>query len=141
MIHFPTPYPNELLYSVIARYHIRSGNIFWKHTLDDVFGYRTIRASAFLPSGINALVQQLSPHTTIDAQWLIEKHTMFPFFTAFLPPERSKSVFEAMKSRDGKKIYMQAGLMASSIPQNAFFKYCAYCFEEDLNKYGELYWH
>lgn len=141
ILQFPTPYPDELLYSVIARYHLRSGNQFWKHTLEDLFGKRTNTASAFLPSGIQALVERLPKNTTIYEKTLIEKHTMFPFYTAFLPEEKANSIYKAMLSDDGKTIYMQAGIMASSIVQNKHFKYCSACFKEDLHQYGELYWH
>jgi transposase-like protein len=141
ILQFPTPYPDELLYSVIARYHIRSGNCFWKHTLEDIFGRRTISASVFFPSGIQSLIQRLPKNTTMTEQQLIEKHTMFPFYTVFLPTEKAQSIYEAMMSDDGRKIYMQSGVMASAIPQNQYIKYCPSCFKEDLSKYRELYWH
>ncbi len=141
IIQFPTPYPDELLYSVIARYHIRSGNVFWKHTLEDLFGKRTISASVFLPSGIGSLVQRLPKHTTINEKIFIKKHTIYPFYTAFLPTEKAQSIYESMISDDGKKIYMQSGIMASSIPLNRFLKYCSACANEDVATYGELYWH
>ena len=35
---FPTPYPDELWYSVICRYHIRSGNPCIKYTLNELYG-------------------------------------------------------------------------------------------------------
>ena len=138
ILQFPTPYRDELLYSTLARYHLRSGNVFWKHTLEDLFGKRTISATAFLPSGIRSLIKHLPMNTTINEQSLIYNHTMFPFYTAFLPKEKAVSIYEAMLSDDGKKIYMQSGIMASSIPQNKYFKYCPECFKED--NYGEMFW-
>lgn len=141
IIQFPTPYPDELLYSVISRYHVRAGNVFWKHTLEDLFGMRTISASVFLPSGIGPLVRNLPKNTTLNEEILIEKHTMYPFYTVFLPTEKARSIYEAMMSDDGKKIYMQSGIMASSIPQNRYLKYCSACAKEDIAMYGEMYWH
>lgn len=141
ILQFPTPYPDELLYSVFARYHLRSGNQFWKHTLEDLFGKRTITASVLLSSGINALVERLPKNTTIEEETLVGNHTMFPFYTAFLPEERARAIYQSMLSEDGKAIYMQAGIMASAITENKHFKYCSDCFKEDLSKYGELYWH
>lgn len=141
IIHFPTPYPDELLYSVFARYHIRSGNFFLKHTMEDLFGKRTATATAMLPSGIRLLVERLPENTTLNEQEIIEKHTMFPFYTAFLPGERAKKIYESMLCDSGGNIFMQSGLMASIIPQNKHFKYCPVCFKEDLKQYGELYWH
>lgn len=138
---FPTPYPGELLYNTIGRYHLRSGNVFWKHTLEDLFGKRTITASALLPSGIHALVERLPKNTTIDEKMLIDNHTMHPFYTAFLPEEKGRAIYKSMLSDDGKAIYMQSGIMASSITQNKHFKYCPACFKQDLYKYGELFWH
>lgn len=141
IIQFPTPYPDELLYSVLARYHIRSGNVFWKHTLEDLFGKRSISATAFLPSGIGSLVQNLPQNTMLTGQKIIEKHTMYPFYTVFLPTEKAQSIYESMMSDDGRKIYMQSGIMASAIPQNQYLKYCSKCSKADISRYGELYWH
>ncbi|MDF1511262.1 TnsD family transposase [Robertmurraya sp. DFI.2.37] len=139
ILQFVTPYPSEILYSVLGRYHIRSGNIFWKHTLEDLFGKRTISASIYLPSGIHSLVERLPENTTITERMLIENHTMFPFYSAFL--DKAESIYNGMLSDDGKAIYMQAGIMASAITQNKYFKFCPPCFKEDLHQYGELYWY
>jgi len=139
ILQFPTPYPDEILYSVLGRFHIRSGNVFLKHTLEDLFGKRTLSATAHLPSGISSLVERLPENTTIDGKTLIEKHTMYSFYTAFLPKVQAHSIYQDMLSDDGKKIYMQSGIMASSITQNKYFKYCSACLKDDT--YGEMYWH
>ncbi|WP_191559397.1 TnsD family Tn7-like transposition protein [Metabacillus idriensis] len=138
ILQFPTPYPGELLYSTLGRYHLRSGNVFWKHTLEDLFGKRTVSATALLPSGIRSLIKRLPPDTTIDERTLIYEHTLFSFYTSLLPKDKAFSIYESMLSEDGKKIYMQSGIMASSIPQNKYFKYCPACLEDDT--YGEMYW-
>lgn len=140
ILQFPTPYPDELLYSVLARYHIRSGNIFLKHTMEDLYGKGTITATAFLPSGIHSLISRLPKNTTLDEKMLIEKHTLYPFYSAFLPEEKGQSIYQAMLSDDGKIIYKQSGIMASSISQNKVFKYCPKCFHENLERYSELFW-
>lgn len=141
ILQFPTPYPDELLYSVIARYHIRTGNIFWKHTLEDLFGKRSVSATAFLPSSIQAIIRRLPKNTTLNEQIIVQNNTMFPLYTAFLLEEKAQSIYRAMLSQDGQKIYMQSGVMASSIKQNKWFKYCPNCFLEDFEQYSELYWH
>ncbi|MEH7076229.1 TnsD family transposase [Neobacillus drentensis] len=141
IVQFPTPYPDELLYSILGRYHIRSGNVFLKHTMEDLFGKRTVSATALLPSNIRTLVSHLPEYTALSEETLIRKHTLFPLVSAFLPEDRANSIYQAMLSVDGKKIYMQSGVMANSIPQNKVFKFCPGCFREDLEQYGELYWH
>lgn len=138
ILQFPTPYPGELLYSTLGRYHLRSGNVFWKHTIEDLFGKKTLSATAILPSGIRSLVERLPQNTTIDEKVLIYNHTLFSFYTSFLQKENALSIYDAMLSNNGMKIYMQSGIMASSISVNRYFKYCPACLNGDT--FGEMYW-
>lgn len=138
---FPTFYPDELFYSAIARYHVRSGNISSKATLKELFGSSTICASVELPSGIDQLVDNLPVGSTLTAEDIIKQSTLYPFYSAFLPPNQAENVYQSIKSIDGKDIYSQSGLMASSIQFNTFFKFCPLCAMSDKKKYGEMYWY
>lgn len=138
---FPTPYPDELFYSICARYRKRVGDPSPKNLLQDLFGKNNVLASVDLPSHIGALVDRLPVGSKITAERLIMDHTMYPFYSAFLPPQQAKAVMEAMVSGSGKRIYAQSGVMASSIRNSPTFRYCPICFREDLEKFGELYWH
>ena len=42
MYFFPTPYKDELLYSVFARYCVQSGNVSSIQNFDDMFGTRNV---------------------------------------------------------------------------------------------------
>ena len=86
MLFFPTLYEDELLYSAIARYHIRSGNINYKHTTIDLFGRKTVSASIYLPSNISTLINNLPVNYIYNEEDIIIKHTLYPFYTAFLTP-------------------------------------------------------
>lgn len=46
--YFPTPYPDELWYSVLGRYHVRSGNPNSATTLRELFGEESCCGQAFL---------------------------------------------------------------------------------------------
>jgi hypothetical protein len=57
---FPTPYPDELLYSILARYHIRSGNKNYSQTDIEAFNYCSHQFYKIsLPSNLNYLVNNL----------------------------------------------------------------------------------
>ena len=56
---FPTPYPDELWYSVICRYHVHSGNYCAKHTLRQLYGDNFCAPSLMLCGPINTLLAQL----------------------------------------------------------------------------------
>lgn len=76
------------------------------------------------PSGIHDLIERLPKNSTMDEKLLIDNHTMHSFYTAFLPKEKERAIYKSMLSDDGRAIYMQSGIMASSIAQNKHFKYC-----------------
>ena len=138
---FPTLYPGELLYSGIARYQIRSGNLSPKSNIEELFNSRTITATADLPCGLDNLVENLPPYSSVTADSLIQKHTLYPFYAPFLPPKRARQIEESMKSDRGGNIHTTAGVMASSILTPQYFRFCPDCLQEDLDKYGETYWH
>ena len=52
---FPNPYPDEILYSTVARYHQRSGNILFRQTVEELFGDRSAHSAVVLPAGLGAL--------------------------------------------------------------------------------------
>ncbi|MDJ0572736.1 MAG: TnsD family Tn7-like transposition protein [Pleurocapsa sp. MO_192.B19] len=138
---FPTLYPGELLYSGIARYQIRSGNLSPKANIEELFNSRNITATADLPCGLDNLVQNLPTYSSATADSLIQKHTLYPFYAPFLPPKRAKRVQESMKSTKGGNIHTTAGVMASAIFAPQYFRFCPECLQKDLDKHGETYWH
>ncbi len=141
MTFFPVLYEDEVLYSVLARYHVRSGNTSYKATMRDLFGSTSVTAVMDLPSNIQNLVNNMPFNSRYTEEYLIKSHTLFPFYSAFLPPERAEKVLESMKGENGGSIYSRTGIMASSITLNKYFIFCPACAKEDKLQYGELYWH
>ncbi|MGQ4650328.1 TnsD family Tn7-like transposition protein [Lyngbya aestuarii] len=138
---FPKPYPDEILYSVMARYHIRSANTSPKVTLRELFNSPSTIATADLPSNLNILSENLQFFSNYTVEELIYKYTLYPFYSVFLPPKRAIQVKESMKAEQGGDIHTRAGIMASSVAMSRYFRFCPNCLEEDLQKYGEAYWH
>ena len=138
---FPAPHPDELLYSIIARYHIRSGNTSAKITLRELFNCNTISAVLDLPCRIDALVGNLPLFIQYGSEDLIIGHTLFPYYASFLPDERAEAVLSSMKSNFGGDIHTRTGIMASTIQTPQYIRFCPSCNEEDKCRYGEFYWH
>ena len=141
MIFLPVIYKDELLYSWIARYHKRSGNIYYAQTTNDIYGRKTVRSSVYLPSNIENFISNISKNFDIKDTDIILNHTLYPFYTAFLSKEKSQQIFKSMKEDDGSNIYNRVGICATSISTPIYFKFCSECLHEDINKYGESYWH
>lgn len=138
---FPVPYPDELLYSLIARYHVRSGNTSPKASIEDLFSSRTAAATVDIPCNINELCCNLPDISKIEPVKLIMVYTLFPFYTAFLQQKRVDSVMSDMKSNNGGDIHTRIGIMASKISVPEFLRFCPQCILYDKKVYGEYYWH
>ena len=54
---FPVPYPGESLYSILCRYHVRSGNISPHRTIRQVFGdYASLISTLLLPPMLDRFI-------------------------------------------------------------------------------------
>lgn len=141
LVFFPTPYPDELVISIIARYRKWSGEPNHRNMLQNIFGDKHTTASVDLPSNIGRLVERLPITSQITVEQLIMEHTMFPFYSAFLPSEQAEAVYRSMVEGNGNDIYTRIGIMGSSVRRNKFIRYCNECLSRDIKTYGESYWH
>lgn len=141
LIFFPTPYPDELLYSIVARYHLWSCNTTYKSTMKELFGTHSIHHAADFPQGLKYLHSQLSSNTLLTPEKLIYNHTLFPLYEPFSPLGRSENILLSMNSSRENGIHNKIGVMGNSIPTPRFLKYCFTCVMNDRELYGEEYWH
>ncbi|WP_071396588.1 TnsD family Tn7-like transposition protein [Bacillus tuaregi] len=135
---FTEPYPDELIYSAIARYHFYSGNIDYKDTLEEVFQSRSVIPSIEIGSHFHALVQQMGNHYSVDK--LLANHTVYPFYAPFLSKQRQQDILRDVQD-DGKGLYARLGMVAGSICRKEGLYYCPQCSLLDIEKYGEPYIH
>ncbi|MBY0025613.1 TnsD family transposase [Priestia aryabhattai] len=140
IFNFPKPYPDELLYSILSRYHYRVGNISPKHTTEEIYGKRTVRSVCDLPSHLQILEDRIN-NPYLKSDYFIDFHTLFPYYGAFLLPEQRQLTRELLKGTYGSRIHTTSGISASNIKVKGFFMHCEMCCEEDMNRFGEMYWH
>jgi hypothetical protein len=136
----PLPYPDELLYGVISRYHLRMNNTSPKWTLREVFGTENVIPTLDLPSHLDDLSRRSQVIRISSGQWM-DEHTLYSYYAPFLPAERRKRLRRMMKSNDGSGIHVLVGITASSVERNDQLRFCPICYEEDILAYGEPYWH
>ena len=140
MLHyFPTPYPDELWYSVIARYHTHSGALSWQATMKALFGdARDTDVGSFFPNNsIHQILEQLPPDF-LSAQEVALQHTLLPFLMRFQSQEKKAAILEAfLAGEDMRPRYLRA---TRDIKPRSM-RYCPVCVREDTQTYGEPYWH
>lgn len=135
---FPPIYPDELLYSQISRYHQRSGYARFVFTAEDV--YRAGKVAHPSIEFVNKYTNDAMNWLTKETVWetVAEKHTMYPAYIRFLPPQRRKEAEEGIRTCNGN----WKNLMCLPIlDDKRFLRFCPECASEDREKYGETYWH
>lgn len=134
---FPQPYPDELLYSVLARYYVRSGYSNYVFAAEDLFQSRYVRPSFEYVSPLNKeVIACLRKIDTI--QNILLKHTMFPYHCRFLPMERKDKAMQALINMDSNFRNLILFPKRSVTPS---MRYCPLCAADDRKNYGETYWH
>lgn len=136
---FPSPYPDELWYSVLARYHTHSGALSWQTTMAALFGdARDTDVGSFFPNNsIHKILAQLPPGF-LPAQEIALQHTLLPFLLRFQPADRKAAILEAfLIGEDMRPRYLRA---TRDIKPRSM-RYCPVCVREDTQTYGEPYWH
>lgn len=128
---FPTPYPDELWYSMMCRYQVRSGD-----TNSLLMGNR-IDSHLFLPdSGIYETVKLL-PENIFNVKKIILDNTLFPYFFRMFSVEEKNE----MLSRLSVGIPANPKWKSREKKLKTMLRYCPICKQEEQQQYGESYWH
>src|SRR5712675_2781308 len=111
MIHgFPTPYPDELFYSLVARRDKQMGHPNYKGVLREIFGCTGTVVAFEFPSHLGHFIAALpSSHPCADFKQ-VEQLTLLPWYTPFLPRDRSNRIRAAMLKRGGQHCWNSAGI-------------------------------
>ncbi len=137
LLFFPKPYPDELLYSIIARYHVWSGNSEMADTMEQLFDNRHIGTTLWVPKHIKRLAEKTKKFG-LNYETLLYEHTIFPLITCFL----NKTTFDQTLLtviNESQKENSLCVYKHNLYPR--FLRYCPHCIIDDRNEYGEAYWH
>ncbi|MFB7140796.1 TnsD family Tn7-like transposition protein [Gottfriedia sp. NPDC056225] len=140
---FPTIYPDELFYSVIARYHVRTGDMRQKESLNDLFNEVSISKRPYVefPCGLESLHSKVSLYTNATVDEWIQKHTLVPYYASFTGESNRGQLTELVRKgeRNGL-VFNSSGAMKYTIPPPTYLRYCPICLNEDEATVGETYW-
>lgn len=139
---FPTPYPDEILYSILCRFHLRLGKPAAYQTNQILWGKR-LGENLIMPQMLDSIVNRIPSETGLTIQKLVDDHTLYPYFRPFFYEERWQSVFERLRDESISKRRIQhiTGMLGLKAPRVLFLRYCRECWNEDTRRFGEVYWH
>jgi hypothetical protein len=138
--NFPDPYPDELMYSVCARYIniMRYTNKIY--AIRDLFG-RVIMPSVEFPNRLDYLASSLPPNHKYTVDEFIDNHTPFSFYAQFLPAERAQLIRDVMR-KDGRNcVINRIGFNVNRSYWPDWLRFCPECVLDDRKKFKETYWH
>lgn len=138
---FPEPFPDELCYSLCARYRRRANYSGRVSTVRDLFGSGSFRVAVDLPSRLDHLVASLPPGHDYTADRFIDEHTLLPFCAAFLSPERVARVRTEMRQSAPRAVACTCAGVTWFAMRLEFLRHCPECIEDDRERFGEAYWH
>ncbi|MGR6780334.1 TnsD family Tn7-like transposition protein [Moritella viscosa] len=137
---FPVPYPDELIYSMVARAGIRFAITSPKQLLDEVFDDRKVIATLDLPSHLSAISAQLANTEKFELTQLIYNHTMFPIYAPFIDENIRTLALKRMQGCSKGSIHLMLGAVASIIKTSDILRVCPKCVLEQEYQYGEKFW-
>ena len=138
-MYFPEIYPDELLYSWLARYYIQTGYVRYAFVAEELFQSKTVRPDIeFVNQYTASMLQAITEKMPMSE--IIENHTMFPYYGRFLPKERKNQAYTAMIQTKGN-YHNLLPMPKRKGNTDRYLRYCPVCAENDHKQYGEAYWH
>ena len=143
---FPTPYPDECFYSILCRYHVRSGAPTSAVTINRLFGKNYVVSSTLHTAfGAEYLKQWIVPSNKISPERIVHNHSAYQY--SLLCSIESASRFPSFWQKENLKEYLDIpyaklyGYGHRVGKRHGAICYCPACAEEERKIYGEPYWH
>lgn len=137
---FPVPYPGESFYSVLCRYHVRSGNVNDWHTSNQLFGYNSSLTSTLLtPFHLEMVKRWLSPSSGINSEKMLRSNTAFNLYaitSISRELEQIRDVIDGRKATASFPRWMHPRIIHPS----GYLRFCPECAAAQRKLYGEPYW-
>lgn len=139
-VPLPEWQPDELLFSLLSRFHRISGNLEHAETCQQLFGPRRKRCAHDLPHWIEELSQR-ARGVLGTAECIIHRGTLLPVYLPFLSAVEAHECYEALK---GAGLGRHRSRLCRQIPSQATvqpLRACPQCMERDRDQLGVGYWH
>jgi hypothetical protein len=138
--YFPTPYPDELWYSVCARFSDRMKFRSETGVMQALYGRRHAVATADLPQRLIEITSQLPPGHPCTPDAIIDHHTILPYYSPFLTRDKYAEIRRFMREGCNSSISVRCGACTNRVRPPRFFRSCPLCDREHRRRYGETYW-
>ncbi len=147
LLFFPTPYPGESMYSIMARIHQRSGNSLSGQTKEELLGSSYVSCHQYIVAPV---------HRDYIAQWFPDNSDLEALYKEFrnshsaapltflrpswcLAPEAGRG-FLYKNTACARRAWSASIFKEFGSGSEARLRYCPFCAAQQISVYGECYW-
>lgn len=132
--------PDETLFSWCSRYHRQTANGRAEATCRQLFGHHQQGSAHDLPARIDDFVERTGGILG-DADELIRRRTLLPFYLPCRSAERGKQAMLLMRGPGIGSLKYQLGMLTSGLGADHPLKACPACMAAERAQFGVAYWH
>ena len=137
--YFPTPYKDEIFYSIIGRYQSHVMNVSNVATMKELFNAESYCLKIESPKYLIDLVEKLKYfNDKLTRNYLLSYYTLAPFIRPFQGEEWLEKIIissSVVKSHKGLGNFKGKGK-----PTKEYLYYCTECLKNEFEEFGEGYW-
>ncbi|MFV8677411.1 TniQ family protein [Ralstonia pseudosolanacearum] len=146
--YVPSPYPDEILGSWLARTALHNGSGTWRVLLEETGFGRRVSVSLFDTPDYSNQLQSLLLALGTEYEQAVYQLTTYPYWTAFDSIESAHA--EPTEAVNLPTLVLGNGLRSTGMTgigvwrgggQVRRIRYCPTCFLDDFLEYGEVFWH
>ena len=135
---FPTPYPGESYYSVLCRFHLRSGNASTVYTQAQLFGHGiNLFQTLLIPVCLHLLSRRVLSDNSLDPKSFALKSTALPL--SFLNKQYVEKLPDNL-AYDHRSANLRCFCRDLIQTPSRKLRFCRSCAREQQILYGESYW-
>lgn len=134
----PELYPDELVYSWLCRYHVYSGNVSHKKSMQELYCKKSDTPSKEFIGNLNQETRECI-NKIYPIEDLVLNHTMYPQYARFIPLKQKMDALYKL-CHETCDVHQLFGVLPRC-EKEQHLKYCPICTKEDRQSYGEAYWH
>ena len=138
--YFPEMYPDESLYSVLARLRTHLGGMSSMQFQRWLYEDRLHPADFELIGGVNVIAHNVYETSTLMLDALIDEHTGLNYYLKYQEPQLAESCRRMYAGGEVRGLLIWTGSADSNINRIKKIRYCSECLEVMRTSYGELYW-
>lgn len=138
---FPSPYPDESIYSLFVRYSKQVGNKNAFSSIRELLGKMHLRVNLHFAGNLDYMCSLFPDGVEYSPEYFIDSHTILPLYKPFVPWERYDKAVSNLKFGSLSSVYSGLGITAGAVLRTAGIKYCPICINEDREQYGEAFLH